>query len=89
MTRLQHERPYRETDPARKVRDPREGRQQRTLDELIQLAAIYEPSARRVQERIEAGASIYPFEQVQLDDWHRIVAEIEQLQSFRLPSSRT
>lgn len=66
----------RQPDPARMLRDPRESRGERALDELVQLASIYEPTARRVQQRIESGAKVYPFEQHRLDDWKRLMAEI-------------
>lgn len=81
MTRLRPEHPPRESDPARVVRDPREPRGQRTLEELTELAAIYEPSARAAQERINSGVKVYPFEKVRLADWQWITAEIARRQA--------
>jgi hypothetical protein len=64
------------------LRDPREPRGQPKLDELIQLASIYEPVARQVEQRLESGAKVYPFERHRLDDWKRLMAEISRLQGL-------
>ena len=69
-------------DPARMLRDPRESRGQPELEELIQLASIYEPTARQVQQRLESGAKVYPFERHRLNDWKRLMAEISRLQGL-------
>jgi hypothetical protein len=71
-----------QSDPARMLRDPRESRGEPKLDELIQLVSIYEPTARQVQQRLESGARIYPFERHRLDDWKRLMGEISRLQGL-------
>lgn len=74
MTRINWDRADRyQPDPGAMRGDPRE---HRSLDDLIQLAAIYEPQARQVQRKLESGAKVYPFEQRSLDQWHRYIDEI-------------
>ena len=63
-------------DPGAMRRGPHDARGQRTLDELIQLASIYEPTARQVQQKLESGAKVYPFERSWLNDWNRLITEI-------------
>lgn len=65
-------------DPGTERRDPRELRERRTLDDLIQLAALYEPQARQVQQKLECGAKVYPFERNSLAYWNNLIAEISQ-----------
>lgn len=69
-------------DPGAIRRDPGDARGQRTLDELIQLASILEPTARQVQKRLESGAKVYAFERNRLDDWNRLVSEIARRQGL-------
>lgn len=63
-------------DPGAMRRDGRVPRGHRTLDELIELATVYEPQARQVQHKLECGAKVYPFERHSLDYWEGLMIEI-------------
>lgn len=65
-------------DPGAMLRDPRNPCERRTLDDLIQLAALVEPRARQVQQKLESGAKVYPFERHWLEDWEGLMAEISR-----------
>ena len=79
MTRLRHGNPpRREPDPAQVSRDPREPRGRLGLNELMQLAAIYEPLARQVQRKLERGAKVNKWDGGSLEYWERLITEISR-----------
>ena len=79
LTRLHWGNKSEKRDPGRVQRDPRDQSRPRQLEELVQLASIYEGAAKRIQSKADQGHCLSAAEQAYLAYFHDLCEQINRM----------